>query len=135
MRKIALIFLVVSLAGCATTLHPGQCGADQFPATVDTLYFGTQRADAAPVAQSDWLQFLEHAVTPAFPDGLTWWQAKGQWRDGEGELLEETSFVLQILQKDVPEETAKADSLVTAYKKQFAQKSVLSVRQRVCASF
>ena len=135
MRQIALLLLVTSLAACASAGRSSQCGADQFPATVDTFYFGTQRAEAPPVAQSDWLQFIEHSVTPSFPDGLTWWQARGQWRDGDGELVEETTFVLQVLQKDVPEESAKADTMIVAYKKQFAQKSVLSTRQRVCASF
>ena len=135
MRQIALLVLMASLAGCATLGRPSPCGTDQFPATMQTLYFGTQRAEAPAVAQTDWLQFLEHSVTPAFPDGLTWWQAKGQWRDRDGELVEETTFILQVLQRDAPEEAAKADSLITTYKKQFAQKSVLSTRQRICASF
>jgi hypothetical protein len=136
MRQLSILFLLVTLAGCATggAVSAG-CSGGEAPATVQTFYFGTQRDGAPPVSQADWLQFLEHSVTPAFPDGLTWWQAKGQWRDAEGELTEEPSFVLQVLEKDVPEETAKADALMAVYKKQFAQKSVLSTRQRVCAAF
>ena len=139
MRQIALLLVVLTLSGCATatttTAVNGPCRGPEFAATMQTLYFGTERVGAEAVTQAQWLGFLEHEVTPAFPDGLTWWTANGQWRDPEAELAQEMTFVLQLLHRDEAEEQRKVAALIESYRKQFAQKAVLSTRHVVCASF
>ena len=136
MRQTLLLLAVITWSSCATVAPATTaCRAPEFPATMQTLYFGTERSGADAVTQSQWLGFLEHEVTPAFPDGLTWWAANGQWRDPEAELTQEATFVLQLLHRDDEEQQRKVAALIDSYRKQFAQKAVLSTRSVVCASF
>jgi hypothetical protein len=135
MRQSLLVLVAtLFLHGCATApVTATRCVAGANAAVQETLYFGTARVGADPVSEAQWLQFLEHDVTPRFPDGLTWWNARGQWRDAETGLVEEKSFVLQIIHRDDADESAKVEALIAAYKKQFAQQAVLSTRVDVCS--
>lgn len=125
MRNLLLIF-ILALAGCA-------CPAPKTPAFVmDTLYFG------GSVSQADWEAYLAKEVTPRFPDGLTHWPAKGQWREGNvaGEAVaKEGSQVLQILHAPGAEADAKLKALIDSFKIRFKQKSVLRIRSGVEAEF
>src|SRR5688500_17329335 len=44
-----------------------------------TLYFGLARPSGV-VSDANWQSFLRDEITPRFPDGLTVWEADGQWR-------------------------------------------------------
>nr|WP_246503613.1 DUF3574 domain-containing protein [Plastoroseomonas arctica] len=85
------------------------------------------------VAERDWQDFLASTVTPAFPDGLTASEARGQWRDPEGRIIREASRTLTILAG--PDARARFAPVETAYRARFAQRSVLVTTQAVCAWF
>src|SRR4029450_4096020 len=91
----ALVSFAVSLAGCAF-LAPPRCPSGQAPAVQEVLYFGTDKPGGR-VSAEDWAQFLSEAVTPRFPDGLTSWQASGQWRSASGVVIREPSYVLNLV--------------------------------------
>ncbi|MEJ0078542.1 MAG: DUF3574 domain-containing protein [Alphaproteobacteria bacterium] len=82
-----------------------------------------------------WRTFLAREVTPRFPDGLTVYETRGQWRDPATKAVtRERSRVLRII---APTDTApdKIAAVADAYKTQFRQKSVGLVTREVCASF
>jgi hypothetical protein len=83
-----------------------------------------------------WRTFLAREVTPRFPDGLTVYETTGQWREpARNVIVREKSRVLRII---VPADTPvqdKVEAVVSAYKKQFAQKSVGIVMRPACVSF
>jgi hypothetical protein len=85
------------------------------------LYFGGSRPDGSVITPAEFELFLDKEVTPAFPDGLTWLEAHGQWMGGK-----EDSFVLIIL---YPFSDRKAnrelEEIRVDYKAQFDQESVL----------
>src|SRR5262249_14996226 len=58
------------------------------------LFFGSERPDLPEVSAEEFKQFLDVAVTPCFPDGLTLLTGKGQFRESSGQIVQETSFVL-----------------------------------------
>jgi hypothetical protein len=68
---------------------------DRFART--ELYFGTARANGAPVTEADFQGFLDATITPAFPDGLTLLKGLGQFRGSDNVLIEETSFLVILL--------------------------------------
>lgn len=112
------------LAGCAGP--PPDCeGA--VPMTQLTAYLG------GDVAERDWLDFLATSVTPAFPDGLTATEARGQWRNPEGRIIREASRTLIILAG--ADARARFAPVEAAYRARFAQRSVLVTTQMVCARF
>ena len=99
-----------------------------------TLYFGlTQRGGA--VAESKWRAFLRNDVTPRFPDGLTVWQADGQWRKPNGRITRERAKVLLLVHEDTPAVRKALADIVTNYKRSFEQESVLWEAAPVCAAF
>ena len=74
-------------------------------------------------------------MTPKFPDGLTVFDAHGQWRSSDGRIYREENRVLLILQTDATSEE-KIEAVRDAYEKQFNQEDApLRVDTTVCAAF
>jgi hypothetical protein len=100
----------------------------------ELLYFGTATPNGV-VSAEEWSAFLAGVVTPRFPQGLSVWQASGQWQSANGSLTRENSYVLNL---DHPESTAAEQSIQAIgaeYKKRFRQESVLRVKSYACVSF
>jgi hypothetical protein len=93
------------------------------------LFFGSERPDLPEVSAEEFKQFLDMAVTPCFPDGLTLLTGKGQFRESSGQIVQETSFVLVLLYPlDARKEShVKIEALRDLYKDHFQQESVLRV--------
>ncbi len=124
---LAALFLGLTAAGATSTAASDSRGA-AVPAPTPgesyrrtELYFGGSRPDGTPITPADFELFLDKEVTPAFPDGLTWLEAHGQWMGGK-----EDSYVLIILypfgDRDANREL---EEIRGDYKEQFDQESVL----------
>lgn len=100
----------------------------------ESLYFGTVTRGGS-IPPSEWAAFLERAVTPRFPQGLTWWPASGQWRTGKGEILREATYVLEIVRPLDDRGDKAIAELIAEYKSAFQQESVLRVKSAACVSF
>jgi hypothetical protein len=122
-----------ALGACASTPHQ-TCGAGERLSVVDTLYFGGAYPGGVVTAEQ-WQQFVDSVVTPRFAEGLTVWQAAGQYRTHAGEIQHEPSWVLQLLHADGAPTEVAIHEIRTAYRKQFAQEAVLRVRAKGCVSF
>lgn len=134
-RHAALLALALvgPLAGCGTAAAPG-CGPGLEARVIDTLYFGTDTPDG-PVSPADWQRFVDHEVTPRFPDGLTAWAASGQWRGSDGRISREPSYVLTLVHAGGTQAETALLALMARYKAQFKQEAVLRVRSTGCVSF
>ena len=132
-RPLFLAPLVASLAACSG-LPPGNCGSGQNAMVSESLYFGTAKPDGK-VSAEDWQAFLNSVVTPRFPQGLTVWQASGQWRSNSGSIVQESSYVLNIVHPDNAATDSSVAEIVNAYKAQFRQEAVLRSRSSACVSF
>ncbi|HVG43813.1 MAG TPA: DUF3574 domain-containing protein [Longimicrobium sp.] len=95
---------------------------------VDRLYFGRSiREGGGTVSDSAWSAFLREVVTGRFPDGLTVYRAEGQWREGDGRILREETFVLEIVHPVGPSAEADFREIAAEYKRRFRQQSVMRV--------
>lgn len=133
LRDAAIILFALSLTACAA-LDPVSCMPGEQAGVQDLLYFGTEKP-SGPVTPEDWARFLAEDVTPRFPEGLTTWQASGQWRSGTGALIHETSYVLSLVHPDNTGAETGVRDLVSAYKARFRQEAVLRVKSRACMSW
>jgi hypothetical protein len=136
------IFLFLLLAGCfpfpacapqkalvkTPAVSPGSALIS------DTLYFGTD-SPQGPVTPQQWDSFLSSVVTPRFPDGLTVWDAKGQWRGKSGKIGKEKTKVLLLIHPDSPQADRAIQEIIDTYKKEFDQESVMKVRTPADVSF
>jgi len=98
---------------------------------VAELLFGQRR-----VSEAAWRRFLASEVTPRFPDGLTVYDARGQWRPpGGGAIVRERTKVLMIAIPLGPDNDARLRQVVEAYKIRFRQQSVGLIVRPACVSF
>jgi hypothetical protein len=93
------------------------------------LFFGRNRPDGTEVSAEEFNDFLNVTITPEFPDGLTVLDGIGQFRDSNGNTIQEKAKVLILL---YPSNTRRRSSrkierIRTAYKNRFEQQSVLRV--------
>ncbi len=118
-----------------TALAHIPCPIGQSRATTAELVFGRHIDDKTTVTDDDWRQFIDHDVTPRFPDGLSVMDVQGQWRASNGQIVREPSKVLYLVLDGGPDDPAKISNIREAYKKRFRQESVLLVTNTACVSF
>jgi len=122
---------VVGLA--AQPAPPAVCGTASTAQLRTTLYFGTNRPTGT-VSELEWQIFVRDEVTTRFPDGLTVWDAHGQWKDRAGAIAQERSKVLLIVHADSNDARNAVQDVITRYRKAFEQQSVLWETARVCVA-
>ncbi|WP_170145917.1 DUF3574 domain-containing protein [Rhodoplanes elegans] len=121
------------------------CPTGETASVVTELFLGREAAGRRVVTETRFADFLAREVTPRFPDGLTVYDANGQWRDETGRITREASKVLLILapaqepsadtDPKRPSRAEKIAAIVDAYKRRFRQKSVLVLTRPTCARF
>ena len=134
MRRVARILGLAAfgaLTACAGRAHPPGLK----PAHVERLYFGRNIGDTASVSDTAWTTFVHEVLTPNFPEGATIWDAAGQWRDPSGRTVREKSFVVELVHLVTPDVEARVVRVMDAYKRRFAQQSVLRLVADAWASF
>jgi hypothetical protein len=97
---------------------------DRFART--ELFFGTEKS-GPDVNDAQFRGFVNREVTPRFPDGLTQYDALGQFRDSSGKIIKERAKVIILL---YPAEVAgpssvRIEEIRDAYEEAFDQESVL----------
>jgi len=132
-RAFALAWLVACAAACAP-LASAPPAASQ-PLLLDRLYFGRSIPGGGSVSDDDWSAFLRDSVTPRFPAGLTVWRAEGQWREADGAIVREASFVLEIVHADDTTSEQAVQALRADYRARFRQEAVLRVSAPVRVQF
>ncbi len=121
--SIAGLLLAMLIVSCAST-QPA------YNVITDRLYFG-RAMPGDQVGTGSWRDFLRDVVTPRFPDGLTWWDAQGEWRDSTGQAAAERTFVLEIVRPfNTPPQDADTvmKAIINTYKTRYSQQAVLWVR-------
>ena len=149
-RNIFLAVLLVSATGCvapqarnsraATAAMEGDATRPSAASgwVRSELYFGvgTEGDAASTISEARWQAFLDQEVTPRFPDGLTVFDAYGQWRfRGEAGPQRQRSKVLVILHEDTPQRRADIEAIRRAWKQATQHQSVLWSQQPATVSF
>ncbi len=137
----AVIFTVGLAGGTLMTARPDaqgftvvlDCGTKSTSQIRTTLYFGLARPKGA-VTELEWQLFLRDEVTKRFPEGLTVWEAEGQWRTPAGTLDHEQSKVLLLVHPDTAAARESVQTVIEVYRKTFEQQSVLWESARVCVA-
>jgi hypothetical protein len=122
------------VAGCASTQAPA-CGPGETSSVNELLYFGTVKPPGGVVSPEEWGSFLATVVTPRFRQGLSVWQASGQWQSADGSLTRENSYVLNLLHADSAEAEVAIKAIMVEYRARFHQEAVLRVKSPACVSF
>jgi hypothetical protein len=131
--RLPLLALLALAAGLrAAAAQPAlECRGAQKPMAVAELLFGRSVG-----SETAWTRFVAREITPRFPDGLTIYDARGQWRPpGSQTITRERSKVVMIAMPGGAEDEQRLQQIVDAYKKQFRQQSVGLLIRPACVSF
>jgi hypothetical protein len=134
LRPLGIAALVIHLVGCGTLSTP-TCAPGQDAATSESLYFGTTKKSGEEVSAGEWQAFLDEVVTPRFPQGLTVFAARGQWKEQSGRILAEATYVLNVVHPGAETQRRAIGEIAAEYKRRFDQESVLRVSSTVCVTF
>jgi hypothetical protein len=123
--------LLLTLAAPVAAQPALPCTGAQKPWMVAELLFGRSH-----VSEQSWDRFLAAEVTPRFPDGLTVYDAKGQWRNPETKKISrERTKVVMIAMPPGADNDTRLQAVIEAYKTRFKQQSVGLVLRPSCVSF
>lgn len=135
-RWAALAVALALAAPACAPLDAGVSGARMDLRVAERLYFGRSIPGGSAVSDAEWASFVEQAVTPRFPDGLTLIRGEGQWRDAtSGALVREPTMVLELIHAGDAASDAKVSAIAEEYKRRFRQDAVLRVRGTVRVAF
>ncbi|MBL5826985.1 DUF3574 domain-containing protein [Serratia fonticola] len=135
------VAITLLLSGCvapvqqASPLKPEATCSIGEPMTQTTLYFGLNRPAGPVITAAEWQTFVDQQVTPRFKEGLSVFDAKGQWLGNDGKLARENSKALMLIHSPDAASEQNIEALRTRYKQQFAQDSVMRVDAPVCVAF
>ena len=132
-RLFVMMPLLASLGACSSLPAPS-CAAGQQPSVQELLYFGTDKPEGS-VSVEEWEQFLDDTFTQGFPEGSTVWEASGKWRSAVGEVIDEPSYVLNLVHAESAAAENSIQEFISTYKVRFQQEAVLRVTSEVCISF
>jgi hypothetical protein len=136
LAALSAFVLAVSAAVAAAQPQALTCHGTEQPRQIAELLFGRDIGNHLGVTESAWTSFVAREITPRFPDGLTVTDAIGQWRDRDtGRIVREPSKRIEIVLPGMPDDEARLDGIVQAYKHQFHQQSVGLIVQSACVSF
>lgn len=133
LRLVTIFSAALALSSCAGQ-QSFSCPPGQMQMLSDTLYFGAA-SPAGTMSPEAWQEFLDTAITPRFPEGLSAWPANGQWKSAKGTIVREASYVLNVIHSDTPPNERAINEITAAFKARFNQESVLRVRNVACVSF
>ena len=130
----AIIALTLALTGGAVA-QTNECRVGK-PQQVAELMFGRNIGDRIGVSEAQWARFVDREITTRFPDGLTVFDTRGQWRDTErNRIVREPSKLVQIVLPGKAEDTDRLNEIAAAYKSRFRQQSVGVIVRGACVSF
>ena len=123
--------MTVHVATAQPAAMPG-CGS-AVPQLRTTLYFGAARPKGS-VSELEWQLFLRDEITQRFPNGMTVWDAEGQWRGSDGKIGHERTKVLLLVHPDTEQARQAIRAMIAKYRKEFDQESVLWETSPVCTA-
>jgi hypothetical protein len=133
---LALFFTV--LCGCTalpvTSAGPQLAGCNNPPWVQTMVFFGSLKPAGEVVTGEEWQRFVADEVTPAFPQGFSIMDARGQWLQ-DGRVIREDAHVLVLAHRNDDDSHARIERLRSVYRSRFAQESVLKVSTPACVQF
>ena len=125
----------ISIEQTAARLDCAKLGRGEMLARTE-LYFGRGKPDGSTVSDDEFRAFLDHVITPRFPDGLTVLPGAGQFRGARGTVEREAAmFVILLYPAAEKDSSARIEEIRERYRKTFTQESVLRVDSDSCVQF
>jgi len=123
---IVLIIIFTTIQSCCRT-------PTYTPQIKTELYFGLSNSKD-PILDTAWIKFKEQKIE-AILNGYTEINGNGFWKDSDGKSIYERSVIIVYVHEQSNLEDRKIDSLISLYKKEFHQESVLKTEHEIKTYF
>jgi hypothetical protein len=134
-RGVVAALLVLAAAGCAGHGPSFEPAPGTQALVRSELYFGRLRPNGTVVSDAEWRTFVAEEITPRFPDGFTVFDALGQYRGRDGQIVSEPTKVLLIVHGPDARRRGSVQELRDLYRRLFQQESVLLIESPAHAGF
>lgn len=134
-RGVVAALLVLAAAGCAGHGPSFEPAPGTQALVRSELYFGRLRPDGTVVSDAEWRTFVAEEITPRFPDGFTVFDALGQYRGRDGQIVSEPTKVLLIVHGPDARLRGSVQELRDLYRRLFQQESVLLIESPARTGF
>jgi hypothetical protein len=119
----AVLFIFTGF-GCSNSTETA--ASPQFVAT--HIYCGRNIPAGGEVSGEQFATFLETDVTPAFPSGLTAYDAYGQMKTSEGKIVKQKAKVLLLVHDNSKASLDAIHKIVAAYRSKFGNPQVMVMK-------
>jgi hypothetical protein len=99
------------------------------------IYFGLNTPNSGAVPEEQFAAFLSSDVTPAFPMGLTVYDAYGQMQTAAGEIVKQKTKVLLLVHVDSKSDFDAIHKIVASYRSKFGNPQVMVMTAPVTPEF
>lgn len=133
LKFIGVIVILFAVAGITFALaHPkAQTGGW----VKSELYFGRDVTSGYEITPQQWHDFLANVVTKQFPKGLTVYAAYGQILDANKKIVDQSTWVVEIVHENTEENENKMKIVIDEYRKQFQQPEVMRTETPISVQF
>jgi hypothetical protein len=89
------------------------------------LYFGRDMPGKGEVSDIAFAKFVSEVMSREFPEGLTLFDAFGQYEYKDGAILRQATKVMVVFHDDSVTESSSIDRVIAEYRKRFAGAKVM----------
>ena len=95
------------------------------------IYFGRHFSNRGEITDQQFAEFLAYHVTPAFPAGMTVYDAYGQMQHSNGEIVKQKTKVVVLVHKNSKVDDDAINRITTAYRSKFGNPQVMLLTTQV----
>lgn len=99
------------------------------------IYFGRHFSAKGEITDQQFAEFLSLQVTPAFPAGMTVYDAYGQMRHSNGEIIKQKTKVVVLVHQNSKADDDAINKIIAAYRSKFANPQVMLLTRQVKSVF
>ncbi len=129
----ALFIVLFIFTGFGCTRAAETAASPQFVAT--HIYCGRNIPAGGEVSEEQFAAFLETDVTPAFPAGLTAYDAYGQMQTSEGKIVKQKTKVLLLVHDNSKSSLDAIHKIAASYRSKFGNPQVMVMTAPVTPEF
>jgi len=95
------------------------------------IYFGRHFTLRGEISEHQFAEFLSHHVTPAFPAGMTVYDAYGQMQHSSGEIVKQKTKVVVLVHNNSKADDDAINKIIAAYRSKFGNPQVMLLTKQV----
>jgi hypothetical protein len=118
----AALAIVAACAGCGSS----SAAKSSQPTWVKSeIYCGLEKQAGGTVTQAEFADFLNQVVTPAFPAGLTVFDAYGQMQKTDKAIVKQTTKVLLLVHQKTKANADAIQKVISSYRSRYGNPQVM----------